>query len=92
MSAGVSGGEKDLPPVPSLESSADNAGDIVPPGDVVDLVGVGGVAGDRAGVDGPFGTELGIQNGGMSLNRTKVEGVEPMGVVRGEDEVPTQFL
>ena len=92
VSTGVSGSEKDLSPVPSLESSAYNAGDIVPPGDVIDLVGVSGVAGHRAGVNGPFGTEASVQYGGVPLYRPKVQGMEAVSIIRWEDEIPSELL
>ena len=91
MSAGVSGCEEDLPSVPSLESSADDAGDIMSPGDVIDLVGVSGVASDRTGINGPFGTEASVQYRSVPLHRPKVQGMEAVSVTRWKDEIPSEF-
>ena len=55
VGAGVSSSEEDLAPVASLEPSVHDARDVVPPGDVVDQVGIGRVASHGAGVHGPLG-------------------------------------
>ena len=60
VGAGVNCGEKDLAPIASLEARTYNAGNIVPPGDVENQIGVGRVTGHSAGINGPLGAEAGV--------------------------------
>ena len=57
MGAGICSGKKNLAAIATLEAHAHDTGNIVPPGDVEDQVGVGRVTGDCTGINGPLGTE-----------------------------------
>ena len=84
--------EEDLTSVAPLQACARNAGGIVSPSNVVDQVGIRGIAGRFTCVDGAFGAESGVKDGGMSLNGTEVEGMGTVGSVQGKDEIPTKLL
>ena len=84
--------EEDLTPVAPLQACACNAGGIVSPSNVVDQVGIRGVADRFTCVDGAFGAESGVKDGGMSLNGTEVEGMGTVGSIQGGDEIPTELL
>ena len=92
VGARVCCGEEDLTSIAPLHACARNAGGIASPSDVVDLVGVRGVTSGVTCVDGTFGAESGVKDGGASLNCAEVEGVGTMGVIQGKDEIPAELF
>ena len=83
---------KDFASAAPLQSSACDAEGVTPPSDVVDLVGVRGVASSFACVSGSLGAESGVEDRGVSLDSAEVKGVGAMGVTQGEEEVPAELV
>ena len=83
--------EEDLTSIAPLQACARNAEGIASPSDVVDLVGIRGVAGRVTCVDDTFGAESGVKDGGVSLNRAEVEGVGAVGIIQGMTKSQRSF-